>query len=408
MKICFITHSIFNLGGVQRVVSVLSNSLIEYHDITVLCLENQFPVNRDIYNLDKKVNIEMDVEIYKTNNLLKKILYKGIRYTHKRTNIKFSKNMMFNAYYNCDTSKLIEFINNNDFDIVIGVEGSWSIILSHIAKDISAKTIGWQHNSYDAYLNTPNKYYWKQDMIFKKSIPKLDKFIVLNEYDRKMYVQNMGIECDVIENPISFRSDLKSSVNNKNFLAAGRFTRQKGFDLLIKSFKEFSHENDDWTLTIVGEGEEEHIIRKMIKRYKLDNRVKVELFTNDIKKYFLNASALLLSSRWEGMPMVGLESLSLGVPIIAYDITGIHPLIENNKEGFIVEKFDTQKYAQAMLRIANDYEQRKEMSQNAIIKSKKFDIDIITNKWNKVFEDLNKNLERTINEEDINYKCCGY
>ena len=88
------------------------------------------------------------------------------------------------------------------------------------------------------------------------------------------------------------------------------------------------------------------------------------------------------------MPMIGLESLVMGVPIIAYDITAIHPLIDNNKEGFIVDKFDTQKYADAMLRIAENYKERKELSKNAILKSKKFYIDNITNKWDRIFDKI--------------------
>ena len=67
----------------------------------------------------------------------------------------------------------------------------------------------------------------------------------------------------------------------------------------------------------------------MINIYKLEVRFIVKSFTNNIKDYFLNSSVLLLPSRWEGMPMIVLESLEMGVPIISYDITAVKPLITN-------------------------------------------------------------------------------
>ena len=68
-------------------------------------------------------------------------------------------------------------------------------------------------------------------------------------------------------------------------------------------------------------------------------------FTSDIQHYFLKSSVLLLSSRWEGMPMIALESLEMGVPIVAYEITAMREIVDNYREGIIVEKFDTSKFA---------------------------------------------------------------
>ena len=384
MKICFITHTIFNLGGVQRVVSVLSSSLAKDNDITILCLNNKFPINRKIYNLNSDVKVEMNVNLYKQNNIVKRVYYKGLRYINKNNILKVRTDNLFNAYYyRYNQDKLISYINDNGFDVVIGVEGNCSMLLASIASSIKSKTIGWQHNSYEAYLKNKNRYYWNQDKIFEEFIPRLDKYIVLNEYDKKMYKKEMNINCDVMENPVSFISEEKSDLTKKNFLAAGRFTRQKGFDLLIESFNEFSKIDDNWTLTIVGEGEDENSIKELVKEYNLEKRISIQPFSNNIREYFLNSSALLLSSRWEGMPMIALEALVMGVPIIAYDITAIQPIIDDREEGIIVQKFDTKMYAKAMKQVSESYELRCSMSEKAIKKSKKFNIKYITNKWNK-------------------------
>ena len=392
MKICFITDTIFNLGGVQRVLSVIANELSKEHEVTVLCTNNKYVLNREVYGLSESVKVDISNLLLTKRNIFEKVFYRFVKFCHERTKI-FGRNIFFKlieeTYYpQNQRDSLKEYLQNKNFDIIVGVEGVYSILLASISSELKAKTIGWQHNSYDAYLKTPNKYYWKQDMLFKKYIPKLDRYFVLNEYDKQQYFKEMDIECDVLYNPISFESIHKSEVNNKVFLAAGRFTYQKGFDLLIKSFYEFSKYNDDWKLVLVGEGEELKNIQKLIRKYKLQDRITVKQFSSNIKHYFLESSALVLSSRWEGMPMIVLESLVMGVPIISYDITAMRPLVTNYKEGIIVEKYNTEKFAKAMYEISNSYELRKRMSENAILKSNKFKIENIINRWNDIIREI--------------------
>ena len=85
--------------------------------------------------------------------------------------------------------------------------------------------------------------------------------------------------------------------------------------------------------------------------------------------------------------MVILEALEVGLPIIAYDITAMSPLVTNQKEGIIVPKYDTKKFADSMLLMANDKNLRNFCSQQAKVKSQEFDIAKIIDKWNKVFEE---------------------
>ena len=91
-----------------------------------------------------------------------------------------------------------------------------------------------------------------------------------------MFKKEKNIECQVIYNPRSFNSKEKSKVNKKQFLAAGRFNHQKGFDLLIESFNTFSKTNDNWKLVIVGEGKEKiksfNLIEDMSKECRIKSR----------------------------------------------------------------------------------------------------------------------------------------
>lgn len=388
MKICFITNNIFKLGGVERVLSVLASELCKEHEITILCTQGKNPIDRSIYNLDERVNVEINTNlmerpfILKAANKIGKEINKftGILNKEKHLN-KISK-----LYFPHKTREnFINYINSNKFDIVIGVQGRFSLLLGIIKDKVNSKVMGWQHNSYEAYLKNPNRYHWNQDVMFNKYISNLDEYIVLTDYDKNMFKSERDIDCTVIHNPKSFVSDIKSPLTSKKFLAAGRFNVQKGFDLLIESYKLFCEKNKEWNLVIVGEGEEKSKIEKLIKKYNLENRVEIHGFTNKINEYFLESSVLLLPSRWEGMPMIVLESLEMGVPIVSYDITAATQIITDNREGIIVPKYNVEEFAKAMEKISESDILRNKMARNCILKSLEFDIQNIAKKWNEVF-----------------------
>ncbi|WP_163195544.1 glycosyltransferase [Clostridium thermarum] len=391
MKICFITNTIFNLGGVQRVVSVLASALSEFHEVHVLCTMDDYDINRKIYNLSNEVKVVLKGDLFITN-FNKRIICKLGKIINNRTmllNKPERVDILTEIYFPTEVKeKFISFLNSSGYDVVIGVEGYYSLLLGCISDMLNMKVIGWQHNSYDGYLNNPHRYHWHQDELFNKLIPKLNKYIVLTDYDKEMFLKWNNLKCDVIYNPKSFESSEKSKLQNKIFLAAGRFTYQKGFDLLIDSFAEFCRYNNEWKLMLVGAGEEENNLRKRIKKYGLEARVELHGFTDKIKEYLLNSSALLLSSRWEGMPMIVLEAMEMAVPIISYKIPAAEQLINHGHEGYLVDNFDIKSFAEEMLKLAGSYELRLRLSEKALERSKNFCICNIVEKWRSMLETL--------------------
>lgn len=387
MKICFITNELFSLGGAQRVLSVLANNLLQEYEVHITWTSNNQTIDRSLYDLDFRIGLHNNRNLYS-----KKVINKLLRGLNKVTGIVnkeiFEPVFKEIAYPRKLQEEYINYINNNQYDLVIGVGGYFSVILGIISDKVMAKTIGWQHNSYEAYLKNRYRYYWNEDILFEKYIPKLDRYIVLNNHDKEMFKREKNIECQVIYNPRSFNSKEKSKVNKKQFLAAGRFNYQKGFDLLIESFNTFSKTNDDWQLVIVGEGKEKFKLLERINKYNLQDRIRVESFTNNIKEYFLNSSVLLLPSRWEGMPMIVLEALEMGVPVISYDITAVEPLITNGKEGIVVKSFDNDEFAIAMEKVASSFNLIEDMSKKCVIKSREFDVENIRDKWIQLINEL--------------------
>lgn len=381
MKICFWLGSIATEGGVQRVTSVIANKLAEHHEVVVLTSDTAEQMLHKNYVLDNSITwIPMTKEVFKFN-ILFHILRKGLSMVSSGKTLS-NEQLYFPIHIR---KNLIQFFNKQDFDVIIGVHWYYSLLLAMISPELNAKTIGWHHNSFDAYFNTSNRYAWGKKPLFHKYIAQLDEYVVLNEKIKEKIDATFGIDSTVIYNPKSFESNDKVDVSKKVFLAAGRMVYAKGFDTLIEAFKIFVEKNQDWQLLLVGDGEDLSKLKEKIRKYGLENRIMTPGKTDNIQQYYLQSSVLLLSSRWEGMPMIVLEALEMGCPVVAFDIDAMQPLVTDGVEGLIVkEKQDPEKYAQAMLKIAENQGLRASMQQAALKKAELFTIDRIGEEWEKV------------------------
>lgn len=395
MKICFLTNSIFSYGGVERVVSVIASSLAEHHGVEVLCTLDKYATNRELYNLNSNVHVNINSDIKKIGSV-SKILSGAGRKINKRTGVLNNKNMiriLQRTYYPTELKdNFIEYLNNKKYDVVIGVEGYFSLLLAIICDKLNCKVIGWQHNSYYAYFNTPNKYNYKQNALFESYLKNLDKYIVLTDEDKNNIRKYFLADCERIYNPLSFTSPLKSECTEKNVISVGRLVKdQKGFDLLINAFSTIAAKCGDWTLTIVGDGEEKNNLNDLINRLKLNSQIRIEPFTNEIQKYYLNSSIFVSSSRWEGFGLVITEAMECGVPVIAFENSGPKEIInKNNENGILVPRNNIDALGKAILDLIKDEEKRKKISKNSIERAKDFSVENTIEKWNKLLSQVVK------------------
>ena len=384
MKILFINTSLFGTDGISRVLSCLSSELAKTHNVTVVTFEKEKEVDKDRYGLSPSVHVLFKEAIYrkcKFRRLVHKI--------NQKTGILpyLGKKALYDWTYVPKhlQDAWVDFINKNGFDVVCGVQGKGAYILGSCVERLTCKTIGWQHNSYEAYLENKGAYYWNQDFLFERYIRKLDYYVVLNEHDERMYLEKKGLKTVTIYNPKSFVSQQKSNVQKHRFIACGGLRKAKGFDMLIEAFKIFARDNTDWTLDIFGDGDDRQTLSSKIIREGLSGRIALRGETTRIGEEMVTSSALLLSSRWEGMPMVVLEALECGLPVVAFDITAIRPLVTNDVEGLIVPAFDVVMFAEAMKRIAENEALRKDFGKAAVTKASKFDVECIAKQWEKLF-----------------------
>lgn len=181
----------------------------------------------------------------------------------------------YSSFPHTQRKVLIGELNNENYDIIVGVHAFLSLQLASIRHRLKARrVVGWMHTSFNAFFNTPGFYLYEQKNQFRHEMTKLDGIIVLTNYDRGLYERELNLFPIAIYNPLSLTPEGEGSPAYKRFLSVGRMSHlTKGFDILIEAFAIFARDNKEWTLEIVGEGPEKPALLKQIARHKLENRV---------------------------------------------------------------------------------------------------------------------------------------
>jgi len=389
MKLCFWIATIASYGGVQRVTSVVANALAKHHEVTIVTMDPKEKINNIPYYLNS------DIQIIAMPGALfnRPLWYRIFTHINRKTgllNHSLTADLLKWATIPKDTKKnLLDFFQAIQPDVLVGVAFTPNLWLTLIADQLDAKTCIWQHNSFDAYFHTPHQYLWHQQALYRANVHSIDSYVVLNQTTKQKVDQAFDLNSIVIHNPKSFQTITKSNMKNTTFLVAGRLEAVKGIDTLIRAFSIFACQNKDWNCLIVGDGNQKENLIQQVKNAHLEDRISFHPFTDHIQSYFEKASVFLLPSRWEGMPLVVLEALEFGCPVIAFAIEAMKGLIEDGKEGLIVSSIQNEKaFAKAMLEISQDEKLRWQFHQNAIQKAQKFDIDVICAKWEELFATL--------------------
>lgn len=209
------------------------------------------------------------------------------------------------------------------------------------------------------YLNST---YFK---LMKFFYPKANLIIAQTEAMKTELVNTFQLskqKISVIHNPIDTKyiDEKKDKHFDKfdkskiNIVASGRLHRQKGFDFLIKSFDEVIKQNTDFRLFIIGkENVKDNCtkeLKELTKRLHLENYINFCGFQTNPYPFYQHADLLVLSSRWEGLPNVVLESQYLGTPVVATKcVTILSELIENDQNGRLCDFGDIKTMTEAIL-----------------------------------------------------------
>ncbi|WP_145505956.1 glycosyltransferase, partial [Yersinia alsatica] len=166
-------------------------------------------------------------------------------------------------------------------------------------------------------------------------------------------------------------------------------TNIKGFDLLLDIWAKIEEVNSDWELVIAGDGEDKKLLAKKINELNLKN-VALLPSTPNVHDLYDQSAIYVMTSRFEGFPMVLLEAKASGLPIIAYDCdTGPSELIIDGEDGFLIPFADSDTFSDRLIKLMNDDNLREAMSLRSLVNSEKYQIEVtIGRKWKDLIDNI--------------------
>jgi glycosyltransferase involved in cell wall biosynthesis len=172
-------------------------------------------------------------------------------------------------------------------------------------------------------------------------------------------------------------------------VAMGRMHPLKGFDRLLTAFAKCAERHPDWTLRIVGEGAERARLQARSLELGLQSRIRLDTVTKEPEKVLRDSDLFVLSSHYEGFPMVLLEAMACGLPVISFDcLSGPREMIRDGIDGVLVPPDDVEALAKAMDSLMGDQQERQRLAVRAVEVRERFGLPRVMAMWSEVLDEV--------------------
>ena len=355
MKLYLVIQSMDG-GGAQRVLSILANHWsLRGYEVTLATFRNE----HSFYPLENRVkHLKLGLD---SQSIAKKKVW-------------------FDNLFRINT--LTKSIKEEQADVVISFMTTANILATLASKRANVPIVIAERTNY----NFLNSRIWR---IFRRMVyPFSDALVVLSTYDKEKYAFHKNSH--IIYNPIALSCNHREVKREKIILAVGRLEYLKGFDLLIDAFSRLKQEG--WKVIIVGEGKDREALEAQVIRCGLEASVEMPGATQNMEPYYRKASIFVLSSRIEGFPNVLIEAMGYGAAPIAMDcLTGPRDIIQNKKNGLLVEVENSVELSIAMESLMDNPDQLQAYATHAKNVNSALMINTISDKWLGVISMVIKN-----------------
>lgn len=354
-KILITLRDITETGGGERVCANLSNALSDSYEIKIVSFHKK--EDHITYSLNPNISVEfLSKGAQRSSNLFKRFLNKTII----RVFLSLKASSVIKRY-----KPDIVFCNDGTFMPIVKTKGIRYIRLWH--------------------LIAPKKK--------KKVFDKYDQLVILSDKQIdiwKKYHSNIK----VIPNFTEKKTQGNADYGRKVVLSVGRIDNgdQKGFFRLVEIWKIVQDDKSfaDWKLRIVGSGPQKEALEEKIRQLNIADSIEIKPFTSKIEEEYMRSSIYAMSSRFEGFPMVLLESALFGLPEVSFDInTGPSDIISDGESGFLVPDNDLETFAEKLKTLMRDEDLRQRFGiKSKEIVSSRFSKERIVGEWKGLFDGM--------------------
>lgn len=352
MNILFSLGSM-NSGGAERVVSVLANKLAEEgHDVEILLYFNG-PI---WYELRQDIEVRNDEEFIGKSGSLKHILFR-------------------HSYFKCSKADLIvSFIAPVNMVNLLASVGTGKKIIVADRNDP-------RFTPFNPVIRLIRNFLYR----FANGI------VVQSVSNQAYFSKFIQQKSKIIMNPVNMGDQVGTALSTKKqneIVSVARVIEQKNPEILLSAFYEFQKTYSEYQLTMYGSGDKIEEIKKKAQELGIAEKVNLPGAVHDVFEKIKPAKMFVLASKFEGMPNALVEAMCLGLPVISTKVSGAVDLIEDGKNGLLVDCNDAQQLCRAMMQYAENYDMAENNAREATKTADLLNVDTITAEWLYFFENI--------------------
>lgn len=394
-RVYFLVFSADGADGITRTVFSLANKLVETHTVEIISLYRRrrklfYPLDRRIVITNLEDARPIGPKGKRIGGLVRAREVPGER-GRRKAFLDRRRSRLVTRSQGPDMSLLTDFLLRRKLrSLAPGVLISTRPSLHAAAVRFASRdmiTVGQDHLNFESRSETPGIM-----KLVQASARRMDSFVVLTEGDRRDYAEAMTGADTVIEsipNAVPWEVGDATPLDDKIAIAAGRFVERKGFPRLIEAFEPVAKEFPDWQLHIYGKGEQQELVERAIADRGLAESVILKGHTDRFDEALAGASMFVSGSTSEGFPMVFVEAMSYGLPVVSFDIPrGPSDIIVDGENGRLIPDGDLAAYTAALLDVIGDDELRHRMGAKAHVTAREYEIDAIAARWEGLFTQL--------------------
>lgn len=352
-KICFFVGNLNQAGGTERVSLVIASELqargYQIHMLSLQCGDNPF------FELADGIQVS---QLFTTAG---------------RGSLRLPLAIL----------KLRRYLQQHQIDILIDVESMLALYALPAVLGLNIRHICWEHFNYSVDLGKASR-----RLARKLAARFADDVVTLTERDKQLWVANTKCTANIVSIPNPVTIILPTEINlhkAKLFLAVGRLTYQKGFDLLLQAWAQVAPLHPDWRLRIVGDGEDKAMLEQLRRDLNIEASTELLPKTNNIAAHYQQAAFFVMSSRFEGLPLVLIEAQAYGLPIVSFNCdTGPAEIIKHGETGWLCEAGDVADLSDKISNAVSCFNEEvtyKSFSQHSKENRNEFSVDVIIDKW---------------------------
>lgn len=377
MHILYIYPEITIKGGADKVIVDKANYLASHgHQVTVVT-ESQ--MGRELsFLLDGKVqHIDMGIDFnsqYRLHGVRRLLTYLKMLQRYKKqlkaTLMELHPDIVITAM-----GRSIDFIT----DIR---DGSVKIGESHSVKD-NVRSLNVMERKGGVRRLMARLIRWH----VCRKVSQLDALVLLTQEDAAEWTETR--RTFVIPNAVPSMPEKTGTLQNKQAIMVARYNDAKGYNYMVEAWEKVHERHPDWTLNVYGSGELHDEVIRWIQQRHLSTSMVLHEPVDDIMERYLESSLSVMSSRYEAFPMVILESMSCGVPVVAFDCPhGPRNIIRDGEDGLLVEYLNPQALADGICRLIEDVPLRKQLGAQARQNVQRFSQATVMQQWMDLFHQL--------------------